>query len=550
MSNINKELEDVLKARYGKDVRQAIHDAIKEVDSVADTAQDSATKMATIAGNHETVARQCMESARESAESARNSAEQASESVQLCNEHMSSTSNPHKVTKSQVGLSNVPNVSTNDQAPTYSVASTLSNLTSGEKISVAFGKIAKAITDLISHLGSKSNPHEVTKSQIGLGNVENKSSSTIRSEITKTNVTNALGYTPMNQSIKGSSNGVAELDENGKVLSSQLPSYVDDVIEGTLSTFPSTGESGKIYLDTSSNKTYRWSGSAYAEISASIALGETSSTAYRGDRGKIAYEHSQKTSGNPHGVTKSDVGLGNVPNVTTNNQTPTFSVASTLTILTSGEKLTTSLGKIAKAVADLISHLGNKDNPHEVTKTQVGLGNVPNVATNDQTPTFTQASTLATLTSGEKLSISMGKIKKAITSLINHLADSVVHVTSADKTKWNGYEEKINNMSGGGGASWKLHADGNFIALELPYGWNELYIAFDDEDPSFGLFKSVYLIRAMFDKHINYVYVGNKGDIYVEAIIDTNENTISFGDVYVSNASVAEDYLRTLIFYK
>ena len=85
---------------------------------------------------------------------------------------------------------------------------------------------------------------------------------------------------------KGSYNGVAELDKNGKVPSSQLPSYVDDVVEGTLSTFPSVGESGKIYVDTSTNKSYRWSGSNYVEISESLALGETSSTAYAGNKGK------------------------------------------------------------------------------------------------------------------------------------------------------------------------------------------------------------------------------------------------------------------------
>ena len=56
------------------------------------------------------------------------------------------------------------------------------------------------------------------------------------------------------------------------------------------------------------NLTYRWSGSQYVEISASLALGETSSTAYRGDRGKTAYDHSQITSGNPHGTTANDVG--------------------------------------------------------------------------------------------------------------------------------------------------------------------------------------------------------------------------------------------------
>ena len=98
----------------------------------------------------------------------------------------------------------------------------------------------------------------------------------------------------IDSSIKGVANGVAELDSNGKVLTAQLPSYVDDVLEYSgISDFPTEGETGKIYVDTTTNKTYRWSGSTYIEISESIALGETSSTAYRGDRGKIAYDHSQ-----------------------------------------------------------------------------------------------------------------------------------------------------------------------------------------------------------------------------------------------------------------
>lgn len=104
-------------------------------------------------------------------------------------------------------------------------------------------------------------------------------------------------------SSKGSSNGVAELDSTGKVPAAQLPSFVDDVIEGYLSggkfykesahTTEITAEAGKIYVDLTSNKTYRWSGTAYAVISDTIALGETSTTAYRGDRGKTAYDHSQ-----------------------------------------------------------------------------------------------------------------------------------------------------------------------------------------------------------------------------------------------------------------
>ena len=115
------------------------------------------------------------------------------------NKHTGNKSNPHSVTKSQVGLWNVPNVATNDQTPTYSDTTTLVTLSSGEKISIAFAKIKLAITTLINHLANKSNPHGVTKSQVGLGNVENKSSATIRSEITDANVATALGFTPANQ---------------------------------------------------------------------------------------------------------------------------------------------------------------------------------------------------------------------------------------------------------------------------------------------------------------------------------------------------------------
>lgn len=92
----------------------------------------------------------------------------------------------------------------------------------------------------------------------------------------------------------GAASGVATLDENGHVPSSQLPSYVDDVIEAAnFAALPAEGESGKIYVTLDDNKTYRWGGSAYAEISASIALGETTGTAYEGSKGaalKTAYD--------------------------------------------------------------------------------------------------------------------------------------------------------------------------------------------------------------------------------------------------------------------
>lgn len=86
---------------------------------------------------------------------------------------------------------------------------------------------------------------------------------------------------------KGAPNGLASLNESGIIPSAQLPSYVDDVIEvDTFSNLPGTGESGKIYIVQDTNLTYRWSGTDYVEISKSLALGETSSTAYPGDKGK------------------------------------------------------------------------------------------------------------------------------------------------------------------------------------------------------------------------------------------------------------------------
>ena len=162
-------------------------------------------------------------------------------------------------------------------------------------------------------------------------------------------------------SLMGVANGVATLDATGLIPAGQLPSFVDDVVEGYMHTDKSLyteadgagtkipGESGKIYVDLNDGKTYRWSGSAFVVISDTLALGITASTAFRGDFGNIAYQHSQAeharvdakltekseqngyikingteilvyshpgTGTNPHGTTAADVGLGKVENKT------------------------------------------------------------------------------------------------------------------------------------------------------------------------------------------------------------------------------------------
>lgn len=145
-----------------------------------------------------------------------------------------------------------------------------------------------------NHAANTANPHGVTKEQLGLANVENKSSTQIRSEITKENVTNALGYTPIDENRIGAANGVASLDAGGRIPASQIPGGFDNIDEyDSLADFPETGAEGKIYVAKDTNLTYRWTGTQYIEISPSLALGETATTAYRGDRGKTAYDHSQ-----------------------------------------------------------------------------------------------------------------------------------------------------------------------------------------------------------------------------------------------------------------
>lgn len=130
-----------------------------------------------------------------------------------------------------------------------------------------------------------------TKSEIGLGNVTNDAQ--------------------VKRSEMGTASGVATLDSAGKVPSSQLPSYVDDVLEyDSRSGFPATGEGGKIYVNKSNNTTWRWSGTTYSQIKGDLVIGTTSGTVADGG---TANSHYNNTS-NPHNVTKAQVGLGNVAN--------------------------------------------------------------------------------------------------------------------------------------------------------------------------------------------------------------------------------------------
>lgn len=200
---------------------------------------------------------------------------------------------------------------------------------------------------------------------------------------------------------KGAPNGLASLNESGIIPSDQLPSYVDDVIEvDTFSNLPGTGESGKIYIVQDTNLTYRWSGTAYVEISKSLALGETSSTAYPGDKGKATTDKLNRI---PDKLITDAVNVNQstteaVLNFTTYRQEAQQVGRNTLTITsatTSQAGLMSSSDKtkldglkdqagitsdIDAVQTNLETHINNKSNPHEVTKDQVGLSEVDNTS--------------------------------------------------------------------------------------------------------------------------------------------------------------------------
>lgn len=169
--------------------------------------------------------------------------------------------------------------------------------------SIATAKAAgdNAQSDLNAHKQNKSNPHEVTKAQVGLGNVTNDAQ--------------------VKRSEMGVANGVATLDADGKVPASQLPSYVDDIIDvyatysksdtGVLSnvtlyldaahTQLVTGEAGKIYQNIADGEPqyqFRWTGTIFSQTGASsLILGEVTGTAYDGAKGKANADNIAKIKG-------------------------------------------------------------------------------------------------------------------------------------------------------------------------------------------------------------------------------------------------------------
>ena len=310
------------------------------------------------------------------------------ETLNTLNEHTKNTENPHKVTAQQVGLGNVPNVTTDNQTPTFTQSSTLSEINSGEKLSTLFGKIKKAIVDLISHLANTNNPHSVTKSQVGLGNVDDTSDAdkpistatktALDGKAPKTHASSSLDYGIGDREVYGhlrlfnGINSTADTRSGFAATPNAVKTAYEKAVEGV-----NAAEKAQETADSKLDKGFISNGyTGIDEVTARLNGIEEGAevnkvTSVQGRTGDVT-------------VTKADIDLGNVPNVTTNNQTPTFTAASSRTNINSGETLATIFGKIKKWFSDLktiaftgsYTDLSNKptsmQNPNSLTLTMNG----------------------------------------------------------------------------------------------------------------------------------------------------------------------------------
>lgn len=248
---------------------------------------------------------------------------------------------------------------------------------------------------------------------------------------------------------KGANSGVATLDSSGKVPTSQLPSYVDDVLEyNSQSAFPATGESGKIYIAKDTNKTYRWSGTAYVEISPSLALGETSSTAYAGNKGKANADNISAIQGLiPSSATTSNklATASDIPSLTNYVQK-----SSTAGLLKNDGTVDTTSYKAASA----------HDSWSEVTSKPFNtIGDSLTTSSNalKVNTAFTEASTRANIATGETIPTVLGKIKKYFTDL-KTVAFSGSYNDLSDKPTIPSVTGKADKVSGA--------TSGNFAGLD------------------------------------------------------------------------------------
>ena len=290
--------------------------------------------------------------------------------IQKMIRHLIDFMNPHKVNKEQVGLGNVPNVITNDQTPTYEEAEEFENISSGEKLSIAFGKIQKAISSLLGHINNFDNPHKTTKSQIQLGNVDNNSDvdkpvSTAQQKAIDGAYANSNKYT--DQKIAYLINGAPETMDTLKEVADAIEKNksVVEALDKSIGTKANQNEldthTGNDTIHITSDERTKWNDAnnkKHTHSNKSVLDGitselvqkwtETSSSSVTGIKG--VNEDSFRR-GNVE-LTAENVGAVSTGGDTAENTTA-FTAASARENLKSGESHATLFGKIAKWFADL-----------------------------------------------------------------------------------------------------------------------------------------------------------------------------------------------------
>lgn len=369
--------------------------------------------------------------------------------------HASNTSNPHQVTKAQVGLGNVDNFKT--ATLTEALQGTAANLFITVQGAAELVK-KLAVGDFTTHIEDKNNPHATTKTHVGLGNVDNfKTASNAEADVgssTTTFTTVAIVkrmldrfiITPFNNHVNNRANPHAVTkDQVGLSDVENFPVANDaELLEGSAANRYTSVLGVKKMID---------------------KFGVSGLDAHLNDRG------------NPHAVTKAQVGLGNVQN---------FSVADDTALDTgTANNLYVTVAGVARMIAGIVGgnisdHINNRNNPHGTTKAHVGLGNVDNYATG--TNAEADAGT-ATDKFGTIALIKRMIDKFAFTPLTTHVNDKA---NPHEVTKAQVGLDKVNNYATASDAQAKAGTATNLHVTPA-----NLKSVFDDKLPGLGIGKVV-----------------------------------------------------------
>ena len=356
-------------------------------------------------------------------------AEPANSNIQA---HISNTLNPHSVTKTQVGLGSVDNTSdANKPISTATQTALNGKQASGTYSTDIHGNITAL--NAVSNINTGDETTATIKTKLGITTlsgantgdqttVSGNAGTATKLQIARTingvafdgtqNITvNAVDATSrVATSLLGAANGVATLDANGTILTTQLPSYIDDVLEyANLAAFPGMGETGKIYVAKDTNKTYRWSGSVYVYITSGAV------DSVNGLTGVVS-------------LSKSDLGLGNLDNTSDDNKPISTATQSALNgKQASGTYSTDIHGNITALNA--VSGINGGDETLTSIKTKLGAASSSNSGylTNTDFSNFSGKQPAGTYATGTGTATGTNTGDNAVNSLYSGLVSNATH---------------------------------------------------------------------------------------------------------------------------